>query len=76
MSFTKGLTLGIEVKMQQLSIGVSIPAHFKNKTQGLLGIYNGDVTDDLTPPSGPRLSVNTSNESEIYHKFGQLCKYF
>ena len=68
------MTLRIEVKMHQLGIAVGIPVRFKNKTKGLLGIYNDDVTDDLTPPNGERLSTNASSEREIYYKFGELCK--
>ena len=42
--------------------------------RGLLGIFNGDVSDDFTAPDGSKISINSSQQ-EIYEKFGIHCKY-
>jgi len=41
---------------------------FQNKTMGLFGIWNFDVTDDLTNPSGYRVPINSVNHSETIHR--------
>ena len=45
----------------------------KNNTAGLLGVYNENQMDDLTTPDGAVLDIATVSESDIYHKFGELC---
>jgi hypothetical protein len=74
MSFPSGMSVKTCEKHQQLSIIAAAPNSFKNKTKGLLGTWNGDVTDDFTLPSGKVLSADISS-SDIHYKFGMLCKY-
>lgn len=47
---------------------------FTNDTEGLLGVLNGDPSDDFTLPDGSILELNAS-ESTIYRMFGLQCKY-
>jgi len=69
-----GFSLTVGLKAEQLDIIVAAPNTFKNKTLGLLGLFNDDFTDDLVTPSGERLP-NTSTEKTIFYNFGELCKF-
>ena len=69
-----GFTLAIGVKAEQLDITVGAPSKFNNKTKGLMGVFNGDPSDDMLPADGGvALNRNTSSEREIFTKFGQTC---
>ena len=53
---------------------VSLPANYQNKTQGLMGSYNGDETDDLTPRgNGTKLPLNSTLQ-KIHEEFGITCE--
>ena len=53
---------------------VSLPDSFKGTTRGLMGIYNDDMSDDLTA-RGSTFSLPTdSSLSEIHYQFGISCK--
>ncbi|KAK2157059.1 hypothetical protein NP493_1917g00001 [Ridgeia piscesae] len=75
VTFSSGFTLAIGVKAQQLDITVGAPSEFKNLTQGLMGIFNGDSSDDLTPASGRvALNSNGSSERDIFSQFGETWR--
>ena len=57
-----------------LSTMLTIPEEAEGQTLGLLGVQNGDISDDLTRPDGTMLSPNASLQ-EIHEDFGQLCKF-
>ncbi|XP_056393196.1 sushi domain-containing protein 2 [Hyla sarda] len=59
---------GVEVRAIKafLSISVLLPELFLNKTQGLLGVMNGDREDDLTLRNGTQLASSASPE-EIFN---------
>jgi len=69
VTFPTGWTMIISVAVQMLSIRQSVPGVAWKKTMGLLGTYNGDMTDDLTTPDGTVVPVTSSNQ-DIYYKFG------
>ena len=71
-----GFTLSIGVKAEQLDITIATPQSFEGLTQGLLGVFNGNKSDDLTPPGGTPPLDPTANESTIFSQFGEKCKYF
>ena len=59
----------------QLSSTVGAPSKFMDQTMGLLGVFNQDPSDDLTPANGgPPLNTNTSSEKTIFFEFGETCK--
>ena len=69
-----GFTLVIGVKAEQLDITVGAPSDFNNKTKGLIGVFNGDPSDDMLPADGGMtLNRNKSSERDIFTKFGQTC---
>ena len=45
-----------------------------NDTVGLVGKFNGDVSDDFTVPDGSTININSTDET-IFHQFGQKCNY-
>ena len=54
---------------------VSLPNSFKGTTRGLMGIYNDDISDDLTA-KGSTFSISTdSSLQEIHYQFGISCMY-
>jgi len=69
-----GFSLTVGLKAEQLDVIVAAPNTFKNNTLGLLGLFNGDLTDDLFTPNG-ELLPNTSTEKTIFYNFGELCKF-
>ena len=73
--FVVGFSLTIGVSVEQLDITVGAPDTFKNQTKGLMGVFNGDATDDLLPPGeNARPLSNSSSEKTIFTDFGELCK--
>jgi hypothetical protein len=61
------MTVGLGVRM--LTIIQTVPGVAWGKTLGLLGVYNGDPTDDLMTPSGTVLPPDSTAQT-IYYGFG------
>jgi hypothetical protein len=78
-SITVLFPCGISVKVtdikDSLSILLAAPQRFKNRTRGLLGVWNDDPLDDLTTPTG-RVLPNNATGRMIHFDFGQKCKCF
>ena len=74
-TFSSGAFLQVQEENGFISVLiVSLPESYQSKTQGLMGPYNGDKTDDLTPRgTGTILSLNSTIQ-EIHEKFGITCK--
>ena len=78
-TFSSGIY--IEVRISQATSGpyistfiVSMPESFKNNVIGLMGNYNGNISDDLVPKGGgDPLSLNVSLE-ELHWSFGVTCE--
>ncbi|XP_032663680.1 protein mesh isoform X1 [Odontomachus brunneus] len=51
-----------------LSLRTYLPWSYMNKTKGLFGNWNFDITDDLMTPNGYRVPINSVNHSETIHK--------
>ncbi len=52
----------------------SVPgANMAGKTAGLLGVFDGDVTNDFMLPNGTVLASDVSADT-IYYSFGESCK--
>ncbi|XP_031569003.1 uncharacterized protein LOC116303577 [Actinia tenebrosa] len=73
-SITVLFPCGISVKMtdvkDSLAILLAAPERFKNKTRGLLGVWNDDPEDDLTTPTGRVLPTNATGRM-LHSEFGQ-----
>ena len=74
IAYDSGVGAIIDVFSSQLSIQVTSSPLFVNKTVGLLGVNNNDVSDDFTRPDGTQLLINSTQE-QIYYQFGKLCKF-
>ena len=73
--FAAGFSLTIGVSVEQLDITVGAPANYKNKTKGMMGVFNDNATDDLLPPGENAVPLsNSSSEKTIFNEFGELCK--
>ena len=53
---------------------VSLPESFYNATRGLMGVFNGDMTDDLTAKDSTQYLPLASSNNRIHHQFGLSCK--
>lgn len=58
-----------------MSLVVTLVPEYFNMTNGLLGTYNKDPSDDFTLPNGTALSSNLTSK-QIHFDFGLNCKYF
>ena len=53
---------------------VSLPTSWQGRTRGLIGNYNGNTSDDLTPLTGDPLPLD-SDLRTIHESFGVTCIY-
>ncbi|KAI0225835.1 Mucin-like protein [Lamellibrachia satsuma] len=75
VAFKSGFSLIIGVNAEQLDITVGAPDTSKNETKGLMGVFNGDATDDLLPPGENAFPLsNRSTEKTIFTDFGELWR--
>lgn len=73
VSTADGASLSVSFQTGFLRISVSLPQSFSgNLTSGLLGVFNGNSSDDYRDRDGTVLAPN--NEEEIY-QFGLLCEF-
>ena len=68
-----GWGLEVRVAVRSISFNVIYPEEAVNKTEGLLGVYNKNPSDDLKPPTGQTLPPKSS-ERTIFTEFGQKCE--
>ena len=68
--------VGLELKATEgaMSILVTIPDSFYGNTQGLMGTWNGNTSDDFLTPSGDVLASNMTTE-ELHSQFGLECTF-
>ncbi|XP_013415295.1 mucin-like protein [Lingula anatina] len=69
VTYENGITVSTKALKGALSISFAVPVTFENRTQGLMGVFNNDKSDDLTPSNGAPIP-ETSSEGDIYHQFG------
>ncbi|XP_077146336.1 uncharacterized protein LOC143808019 isoform X2 [Ranitomeya variabilis] len=68
-SFDGGISITVSANEGALSFVTMLDTIYKNKTEGLLGIFNDDKTDDLMATNGTKLEfngVNLPNDSLIF----------
>ena len=73
--FNNGLAVTISVSlMGMMNIIVNLPEEYESQTQGLMGNFNGNSTDDFIFPNGSMLDAGASDR--MIHTFGQACEEF
>ncbi|RUS86242.1 hypothetical protein EGW08_005984, partial [Elysia chlorotica] len=65
IALQEGVSFSITLSGDVMEFSVDISETLKGLTTGLMGIYNGDVTDDFNFPNGTILDINAS-DSQIY----------
>lgn len=70
-SFSNGISVTVTLLSGILNVVTILPQDFMTKTQGLLGNFNGNDTDDFIYPNGTTLD-NGAGDQQI-HYFGQSC---
>lgn len=74
-AFSNGLTVTVSVSlMSLLSIVVNVPVEYDSQTQGLMGNFNGNNTDDFIFPNSSILDDGATDR--MIHSFGQACESF
>ena len=68
-----GATVMVSLQMSFLQTTMTLSDNYMEETRGLMGVYNGDPSDDFTLPDSTVLSGSLT-EAEIY-SFGLQCKY-
>ena len=68
--------ISVTVRLQgSTALSVSASLNIKaaeNTTRGLLGVINGDESDDFTLPDDTTIDIN-STEEDVYNNFGLQC---
>ena len=77
-TFSATFSSGAYLKVQELNgfiavLIVGLPERYKGTTSGLMGSYNGDISDDLTPRGGPPIPLNSSLQT-IHEELGLTCE--
>ena len=71
IAFSSGISATVTFKVLPSFI-LNLPASLQGMPTGLLGNFDGNVTNDFTMPNGTMISINSS-DSDI-HEYGKTCK--
>ena len=71
-TFSNGISVTVTQLSGLLNIVAALPQDFMGLTQGLLGNFNGNATDDFIYRNGTLLDNDASDR--MIHDFGQTCK--
>nr|XP_054773489.1 sushi domain-containing protein 2-like [Lytechinus pictus] len=71
ITFDQGVGLTMKASEGAMSILLVAPESFLGQTQGLMGTWNGNSSDDFLTPNGTLLSPNSTTE-ELHYQFGML----
>ena len=71
-TFSNGISVTVTLLSGLLNVVAVLPQDFMGLTQGLLGNFNGNATDDFIYPNGTML--DNSATDRMIHDFGQTCK--
>ena len=73
--FARGAYFEVKEENDIISVVlVSLPVAFRGKTSGLMGNFNGNTSDDLTPKSGGESIPLNSSLEVIHEQFGISCE--
>ena len=70
--FEDGVGLTLKATEGAMSILLTAPESFLGQTQGLMGTWNDDESDDFLTPDGHILSSDLTTE-ELHYQFGLPC---
>ena len=72
-AFSNGLAVAVSASLHgMLNIIVNLPVEYNSLTQGLMGNFNGNITDDFIFSNGTMLDDGAADS--IIHEFGQSCE--
>ncbi|XP_041485881.1 sushi domain-containing protein 2-like isoform X2 [Lytechinus variegatus] len=71
VTFDQGVGLTMKASEGAMSILLVAPESFQGQTQGLMGTWNGNSSDDFLTPNGTLLSPDSTTE-ELHYQFGML----
>ena len=68
--------VGVSVNMSHsvLCFVLSLPAQFRGKTLGLLGNYNGNMTDEFIPRGAMVSLPDRISDKDLHWRFAQTCE--
>ena len=73
--FSGGAKMEVTVENDIISIMlITLPDSYKEMTQGLMGSFNKDSTDDLVPKSLSKSIPSNSSLEDIHNLFGITCE--
>ena len=69
--------VGLELKATEgaMNIFLTAPESFLGQTQGLMGTWNGNASDDFLTPENITLPSNLTTE-ELHYQFGLKCNLY
>jgi hypothetical protein len=70
VEFFSGITIVVKERKVLLELHITVFDHYYYQTQGLLGRYNGNYTDDLLPRNKTDPLPINSDIREIHYNFG------
>jgi fibulin 1/2 len=73
-AFSSGISVTVEVKKGLLTVVFAAPEAFKGDTKGLLGVWDDDVSNDLTSRSGIAIHVNSTDRQ--IHSLAQTWQVY
>lgn len=75
-SFANGAYFEVTEENEIISVMlVSLPVVFRGMTSGLMGNFNGNISDDLIPKDGEEPIPLDSSLQVIHEQFGITCKW-
>ena len=69
--FSSEVSVTVEVKKGLLTVVFAAPDTFKGETRGLLGVWDDDVSNDLTARNGTATYINSTDR--VIHSSSQTC---
>ena len=74
--FSSGINIEVKTENGFISVMlVGLPRSMWRTTQGLMGTFNGILSDDLIPKGGSRSIPLDSSLEDIHNIFGITCKF-
>ena len=71
-TFSDGISVTVTLLSGLLNVVAALPQQFMGQTQGLLGNFNGNATDDFIYPNGTLLNNDASDR--MINDFGLTCR--